>query len=89
MPAARSAIEGGTSRQIKAGDVIVIPARARHIGLVKSKLLEGTGTQFQMRLLQKSIRAALFLGTLLSPQDGPVILLGHSYSAGATWMAPP
>jgi hypothetical protein len=37
-----------------------------------------------MRLLQKSIRAALFLGALLSPQDGPVILLGRSYGDGFT-----
>jgi hypothetical protein len=40
---------------------------------------------FRMRWLQKSVRAGLLLGTLFSPQDGPVILLGHSYSAGSTW----
>ena len=39
----------------------------------------------QTRWLRKSVRAGILLGTLFSPQDGPVILLGHSYSAGSTW----
>jgi hypothetical protein len=38
-----------------------------------------------MRSLQKSVRVALLLGTLFSPQDGPVLLLGHSYCDGVTW----
>jgi hypothetical protein len=38
-----------------------------------------------MRSLQKSVRVALLLGTLFSPQDGPVLLLGHSYCSGVTW----
>jgi hypothetical protein len=38
-----------------------------------------------MRSLQKSARLALLLGTLFSPQDGPVLLLGHSYCGGVTW----
>jgi hypothetical protein len=40
---------------------------------------------FQMRWLQKSVRAGILLGTLFSPQDGSVILLGHAYSASSTW----
>jgi hypothetical protein len=38
-----------------------------------------------MRSLQTSIRVALLLGTVFSPQDGPVLLLGRSYCDGVTW----
>jgi hypothetical protein len=40
---------------------------------------------FPIRWLQKGVRACLLLGTLFSPQDGPVLLLGHSYCGGVTW----